>query len=238
MYKYILRNVAHQHGKTVTFMPKPIFGDNGNGMHVHQSLWKDNKPLFFSEDGYGHMSTTALSYIAGILRHARAILAFSNPSTNSYRRLVPGFEAPVNIVFSHGNRSAAVRIPVTNRAQASRIEFRTPDSTSNPYLAFSAMLMAGLDGIRQGLDPIKEGFGPLDKNIYALSKTELAEIQSVPGSLAESLEALEQDHAFLLEGSVFSEDLIETWIEYKRINEVNAVNLRPHPMEFELYFNS
>ncbi len=238
MYKYILRNVAHQHGKTVTFMPKPIFGDNGNGMHVHQSLWKENKPLFYSEDGYAHMSPIALGYIAGILKHARAILAFSNPSTNSYRRLVPGFEAPVNIVFSHGNRSAAVRIPVNNQPQASRIEFRTPDSTSNPYLAFAAMLMAGIDGIRQGLDPVKEGFGPLDKNIYALSKSELAEIQSVPGSLAESLEALEKDHAFLLEGGVFSEDLIETWIEYKRINEVNAVNLRPHPMEFELYFNS
>ncbi|OLZ10556.1 type I glutamate--ammonia ligase [Sulfobacillus thermosulfidooxidans] len=238
MYKYVLRNVAQQHGKTVTFMPKPIYGDNGNGMHVHQSLWKDSKPLFYSENGYAHMSPLALSYIAGILKHARAILAFSNPSTNSYRRLVPGFEAPVNIVFSHGNRSAAIRIPVNDRPQASRIEFRTPDSTSNPYLAFAAMLMAGLDGIRQGLDPVKEGFGPLDKNIYALSKAELANIQSVPGSLSESLDALEQDHAFLLEGGVFSEDLIQTWIDYKRVNEVNAVNLRPHPMEFELYFNS
>ncbi len=238
MYKYVLRNVAQQHGKTVTFMPKPIYGDNGNGMHVHQSLWKDSKPLFYSEPGYGHMSPMALSYIAGVLKHARAILAFSNPSTNSYRRLVPGFEAPVNIVFSHGNRSAAIRIPVTDQPQASRIEFRTPDSTSNPYLAFSAMLMAGLDGIRLGLDPVKEGFGPLDKNIYTLSQDELSTIQSVPGSLGEALDALEQDHDFLLQGGVFSEDLIKTWIHYKRVNEVDAVNLRPHPMEFELYFNS
>ena len=240
MYKYILRNVAQQHGKTVTFMPKPIFGDNGNGMHVHQSLWKDSRPLFYSEapDAYAHMSPTALSYIAGVLKHARAILAFTNPSTNSYRRLVPGFEAPVNIVFSHGNRSAAIRIPVTDNAKASRIEFRTPDATSNPYLAFAALLMAGLDGIRRGLDPIKEGFGPMDKNIYALSEAELATIQSVPGSLGEALDALEQDHEFLLQGDVFSEDLIQTWIDFKRVNEVNVVNLRPHPMEFELYFNS
>lgn len=238
MYKYVLRNVANQHGKTVTFMPKPLFGDNGNGMHVHQSLWKDGSPLFYSEKGYANMSEVALSYIAGILSHAPALLAFTNPSTNSYRRLVPGYEAPVNIVFSHGNRSAAVRIPVNNRPQASRIEFRTPDSSSNPYLAFSACLMAGLDGIRKKLDPSKLGFGPLDKNIYSLSKAELEGIQSVPGSLGEALDHLERDHQFLLEGNVFSEDLIRTWIDYKRNNEVNVVNLRPHPMEFELYFNS
>lgn len=238
MYKYVLRNVAHNFGKTITFMPKPIFGDNGNGMHIHQSLWKDKTPLFHSEDGYAHISPMALSYIAGILSHAPALLAFTNPSTNSYRRLVPGYEAPVNIVFSRGNRSAAIRIPVNDRAAASRIEFRTPDATSNPYLAFAATLMAGLDGVRRKLDPVKLGFGPLDKNIYALRPEELAEIQSVPGSFAESLEALEKDHEFLLEGQVFSEDLIRTWIDYKRANEVDVVNLRPHPMEFELYFNA
>ncbi len=238
MYKYVLRNVAQSFGKTVTFMPKPIFGDNGNGMHVHQSLWKDSKPLFYEEEGYAHMSPLALSYIAGILVHAPALLAFTNPSTNSYRRLVPGYEAPVNIVFSRGNRSAAIRIPVTDKSVASRIEFRTPDATSNPYLAFAAILMAGLDGVRRNLDPVKLGFGPLDKNIYALSPEDLAKIGSVPGSFAESLAALESDHEFLLEGNVFSEDLIQTWINYKRTNEVDAVNLRPHPMEFELYFNA
>lgn len=238
MYKYILKNVAHRHGKTITFMPKPIFGDNGNGMHVHQSLWMGEKPLFYEEAGYAHLSETALHYIAGILTHAPALLAFTNPSTNSYRRLVPGYEAPVNIVYSSGNRSAAIRIPVNNSPKAKRIEFRTPDATSNPYLAFAAMLMAGLDGVRRKLDPQKLGFGPLDKNIYKLSFEEQAEIQSVPGSLGEALDHLERDHQFLLEGNVFSEDLIRTWIDYKRTNEVSAVNLRPHPMEFELYFNS
>lgn len=238
MYKYVLRNVANSFGKTVTFMPKPIFGDNGNGMHVHQSLWKDSAPLFYSEEGYAHMSPMALSYIAGILSHAPALLAFTNPSTNSYRRLVPGYEAPVNIVFSRGNRSAAIRIPVNDKPQASRIEFRTPDATANPYLAFAAILMAGLDGVRRELDPVKMGFGPLDKNIYTLPPEELAKIGSVPGSFGESLAALEKDHEFLLQGNVFSEDLIKTWIEYKRANEVDVVNLRPHPMEFELYFNA
>lgn len=238
MYKYVLRNVAHQHGKTVTFMPKPIYGDNGNGMHVHQSLWKSGQPLFYQEGGYGGLSELAMHYIGGILSHAPALLAFTNPSTNSYRRLVPGFEAPVNIVFSHGNRSAAIRIPSTQNPKASRIEFRTPDATSNPYLAFAAILMAGLDGIRRKLDPVKLGFGPLDRNLYAMSKEELEGIQSVPGSLGEALNNLEKDHDFLLEGGVFSEDLIATWIDYKRQNEVNAVNLRPHPMEFELYYNS
>ncbi|MCY0897756.1 MAG: type I glutamate--ammonia ligase [Firmicutes bacterium] len=238
MYKYVLRNVAFQHGKTVTFMPKPLFGDNGNGMHVHQSLWKDGTPLFYDEKGYAHLSQLAMYYIGGVLYHAPALLAFTNPSTNSYRRLVPGYEAPVNIVFSHGNRSAAIRIPKTQSPKASRIEFRTPDATSNPYLAFAAILMAGLDGIKNQRDPIKLGFGPLDRNIYALSAEELAKVQSVPGSLEEALNNLKADHAWLTEGGVFSEDLIQTWIDFKQKNEVDAVKLRPHPMEFELYFNS
>ncbi len=238
MYKYILRNVAFQHGKAVTFMPKPIFGDNGNGMHVHQSLWKEGQPLFHDENGYARLSQLALYYIGGILYHAPALLALTNPSTNSYRRLVPGYEAPVNIVFSHGNRSAAIRIPKTTIPQASRIEFRTPDATANPYLAFSAALMAGLDGIKHRRDPVKLGFGPLDRNVYALSPEELASIQSVPGSLGEALENLRQDHDWLLEGGVFTEDVIQTWIRYKQQNEVDPVNLRPHPMEYELYFNS
>ncbi len=238
IYKYVLRNVAQQHGKTVTFMPKPIFGDNGSGMHVHQSLWKDGQPLFYGANGYAHLSEVGLAYIAGILKHAPALLALTNPSTNSYRRLVPGYEAPVNIVFSRGNRSAAVRIPVTDQPAASRIEFRTPDSTSNPYLAFAGCLMAGLDGIRNGWDPRKMGFGPIDKNIYALSEGEREHIQAVPGSFDEALRALEADHDFLLAGGVFSEDLLNTWIDLKQRNEVDAVNLRPHPLEFELYFNS
>lgn len=238
MYKYILRNVAFQHGKAVTFMPKPIFGDNGNGMHVHQSLWKEGQPLFHDEKGYAGLSQLALYYIGGILYHAPALLALTNPSTNSYRRLVPGYEAPVNIVFSHGNRSAAIRIPKTTVPQASRIEFRTPDATANPYLAFSAALMAGLDGIKHRRDPVKLGFGPLDRNVYALSPEELASIRSVPGSLGEALENLRQDHEWLLEGGVFTEDVIQTWIRYKQQNEVDQVNLRPHPMEYELYFNS
>lgn len=237
VYKYVLKNVAHQHGKTVTFMPKPLYGDNGSGMHVHSSLWKGGKPLFFAEGAYANLSEIGLYYIGGILSHAPALLALTNPSTNSYRRLVPGFEAPVNLVFSRGNRSAAVRIPVTDRPAASRIEFRTPDSTSNPYLAFAAILLAGLDGIRRKLDPRALGFGPVDKNVYALSAEEKAAIQSVPGSLEESLKALEADHEFLLQGGVFSEDLLQTWVDYKRTQEVAAVNLRPHPMEFELYYN-
>lgn len=238
MYKYVLRNVAYQHGKAVTFMPKPLFGDNGNGMHVHQSLWKNGNPLFYHETGYAHLSELALYYIGGILSHAPALLALTNPSTNSYRRLVPGYEAPVNIVFSHGNRSAAIRIPKTAAPKASRIEFRTPDSTSNPYLAFAAILMAGLDGIKNQLDPMKLGFGPLDRNIYTMSSAELAEIKSVPGSLGEALENLKADHDWLLAGDVFTEDLVQTWIDLKKKDEVDVINLRPHPMEFELYFNS
>ncbi len=237
-YKYVLRNVAFQHGKAVTFMPKPIFGDNGNGMHVHQSLWKDGKPLFFDEKGYARLSELALHYIGGVLYHAPALLALTNPSTNSYRRLVPGYEAPVNIVFSHGNRSAAIRIPKTAAPQASRIEFRTPDATANPYLAFAAILMAGLDGIRNKRDPVKLGFGPMDRNIYAMSSEELEKIASVPGSLNEALENLRRDHDWLLAGDVFTEDVVQTWIDFKQKNEVDVVNLRPHPMEFELYFNS
>ncbi|NMP22837.1 type I glutamate--ammonia ligase [Sulfobacillus harzensis] len=237
-YKYVLRNVANQHGKAITFMPKPIFGDNGNGMHVHQSLWKDGRPLFYDETGYARLSPLAMHYIAGVLSHAPALLALTNPSTNSYRRLVPGYEAPVNIVFSHGNRSAAIRIPRTTEPKASRIEFRTPDATSNPYLAFAAILMAGLDGIKKKLDPVKLGFGPMDRNIYALSAEELANIGSVPGSLGEALNNLREDHDWLTEGAVFSEDLVQTWIDYKQKTEVDVVNLRPHPMEFELYFNS
>lgn len=238
MYKYILKNVAFQHGKAITFMPKPLFGDNGNGMHVHQSLWKGQEPLFFDESGYAHLSSLALHYIAGILHHAPALLALTNPSTNSYRRLVPGYEAPVNIVFSHGNRSAAIRIPKSVSPKASRIEFRTPDATSNPYLAFSAILLAGLDGIQKKLDPVKLGFGPVDRNIYALSPAELEEIGSVPGSLGEALDHLQRDHEWLTVGNVFTEDVVQTWIDFKRKNEVDVVNLRPHPMEFELYFNS
>ncbi|MDI3328180.1 MAG: type I glutamate--ammonia ligase [Alicyclobacillaceae bacterium] len=238
LYKYIIRNVARKHGKVATFMPKPLFGDNGSGMHVHQSLFKGDEPLFYKEGNYANLSELALQYIAGILYHAPAILAFSNASTNSYKRLVPGYEAPVNLVFSQANRSAAIRVPVAAvTPKAARIEFRTPDSTSNPYLAFAAMLMAGLDGIQKKMDPRDMGFGPIDKNIYELSPAEREGIRSVPGSLAESLAALEADHEFLLQGGVFTEDFIHTWIEFKRSTEVEQVNIRPHPYEFYLYFD-
>ncbi|MCL6444257.1 MAG: type I glutamate--ammonia ligase [Alicyclobacillus sp.] len=238
LYKYIVRNVARKHGKVATFMPKPIFGDNGSGMHVHQSLFQGDKPLFFEEGRYGNLSEMALHYIAGILEHAPAILAFSNPSTNAYKRLVPGFEAPVNLVFSKGNRSAAVRVPVAAvTPKSARIEFRTPDGTSNPYLAFAAMLMAGLDGIRRRLDPTALGYGPVDKNIYELSPEEKRSIRSVPGSFEESLAALENDHEFLLEGGVFTKDFIYNWIDLKRSTEIAPMNLRPHPYEFQLYLD-
>lgn len=238
LYKYIIRNVARKHGKVATFMPKPLFGDNGSGMHVHQSLFKGDEPLFYKEGNYANLSELALQYIAGILYHAPAILAFSNASTNSYKRLVPGYEAPVNLVFSQANRSAAIRVPVAAvTPKAARIEFRTPDSTSNPYLAFAAMLMAGLDGIQKKMDPRDMGFGPIDKNIYELSPAEREGIRSVPGSLAESLAALEADHEFLLQGNVFTEDFIHTWIEFKRSTELEQVNIRPHPYEFYLYFD-
>jgi glutamine synthetase len=233
-YKYIVKNVAVRHGKTATFMPKPIFGDNGTGMHTHQSIWKGDTPLF-AGNGYAGMSELAMHYIAGILHHAPSIAAFTNPGTNSYRRLVPGFEAPINLAYSARNRSASVRIPMYSPSpKAKRIEVRFPDPTCNPYLAFSAMLMAGLDGIQRRLDPGQ----PLDKDIYALSPAELAEVPSMPASLEESLANLKKDHEFLLKGDVFSEELIETWIDYKMAKEVSAIRLRPHPYEFALYYDA
>jgi glutamine synthetase len=232
-FKYIIRNVAWEGGKTATFMPKPLFGDNGSGMHVHQSLWKDGKPLFFG-DGYGDLSDMARWYIGGLLKHAPSLLAFTNPTVNSYRRLVPGYEAPVNLVYSARNRSACIRIPITgSNPKAKRIEFRCPDPSSNPYLAFAAMLMAGLDGILNKIEPP----APVDKDLYELEGAEAAAIPQVPGSLDEVLNSLEKDHDFLTKGGVFAEDLIETWIEFKRKNEVDYVRLRPHPAEFELYFD-
>ncbi|MBD2607244.1 type I glutamate--ammonia ligase [Scytonema hofmannii FACHB-248] len=232
-YKYVIKNVAKKYGKTVTFMPKPIFGDNGSGMHCHQSIWKDGKPLF-GGDKYAGLSEMALHYIGGILRHAPALLAITNPTTNSYKRLVPGYEAPVNLAYSQGNRSASVRIPLSgNNPKAKRLEFRCPDATSNPYLAFAAMLCAGLDGIKNKIHPGE----PLDKNIYELSPDELAKVPSTPGSLELALEALEKDHAFLTEPGVFTEDFIQTWISYKLDNEVNPMRLRPHPYEFALYYD-
>ncbi len=238
IYKYTVKNTAVRHGKTATFMPKPLFGDNGSGMHVHQSLWRAGEPLFHDADGYGGMSALALSYLAGILAHAPALLAFTNPTTNSYKRLVPGYEAPVNLVYSLGNRSAAVRIPVTKAPAAKRVEFRTPDPAANPYLAFSAIMMAGIDGVRRSLDPRALGFGPVDKNIYELSPADREGIASVPGSLADALTALERDHDFLLAGGVFTEDLLSTWVETKRALEVEPLQLRPHPLEFQMYFDA
>ncbi len=233
LYKYIVKNVGRKHGKTVTFMPKPIFGDNGSGMHVHQSLWKGDTPLF-AGGGYAGLSEMALYYIGGILKHAQALIALTNPTTNSFKRLVPGYEAPVNLAYSQRNRSAAVRIPMySSSPKAKRIEFRCPDPTCNPYLAFSAMLMAGLDGIQNKIHPGE----PLDRDIYDLSPEELAEVPSTPASLAEAMDALEKDHDFLLKGDVFTEDVIETWITYKRENEVDALRLRPHPYEFSLYYD-
>jgi len=234
LFKYVVKNVAHRAGKTATFMPKPVFGDNGSGMHVHQSLWKDGEPLFFDERGYGGLSDMARWYIGGLLKHAPSLLAFTNPTVNSYHRLVPGFEAPVNLVYSARNRSACVRIPITgSNPKAKRIEFRVPDPSSNPYLAFSAMLMAGIDGIRNRIEPPD----PIDKDLYELPPEEHASIQQVPGTLAEVLDALEADHDYLTEGDVFTPDLIETWVEWKRTNEVDPIRLRPHPHEFELYYD-
>ncbi|MFN3362173.1 MAG: type I glutamate--ammonia ligase, partial [Pseudanabaenaceae cyanobacterium] len=232
-YKYVIKNVAKKHGKTVTFMPKPLFGDNGSGMHTHQSIWKNGQPTFYG-DGYANLSKLALNYIGGLLKHAPALLAITNPTTNSYKRLVPGYEAPVNLAYSQGNRSAAIRIPLTGtNPKAKRLEFRCPDASCNPYLAFSAMLLAGIDGIKNEIDP----GSPMDKDIYSLSPEELAEIPSTPGSLLEALENLEKDHQFLLQGNVFSEDLIKTWISYKLDTEVIPVNIRPHPYEFALYYD-
>jgi glutamine synthetase len=232
-YKYIVKNVAREAGKTVTFMPKPIFGDNGSGMHTHQSLWKAEKPLF-AGDGYAGLSEMCMHYIGGILKHAGAICAFANPSTNSYRRLVPGYEAPVNLAYSARNRSAAVRIPMYSPSpKAKRIELRSPDPSCNPYLAFSAMLMAGLDGIENKIDPGEA----LDKDIYSLSPEELKEVPHVPHSLADALTALRNDHAFLLKGDVFTADVLDAWIDYKMANEVDVLRLRPTPSEFALYYD-
>ncbi|GGF84988.1 type I glutamate--ammonia ligase [Paenibacillus aceti] len=237
VYKYIVHNTAIQFGKTATFMPKPLFGDNGSGMHVHQSIFNGDTPLFYEKGAYANLSETALHYIGGILYHAPALIAFTNPSTNSFKRLVPGYEAPVNLVYSKGNRSAAVRIPVAAvTPKGCRIEFRTPDSTANPYLAFSAMLMAGLDGIKRKIDPVKEGYGPFDKNIYELSRAEKDGIRSVPGSLEEALNALEADCGFLTEGGVFTKEFIANYIEFKRA-EARAVAIRVHPYEFGLYYD-
>ncbi len=232
-YKYVIKNVGKKYGKSITFMPKPLFNDNGSGMHVHQSIWKDGQPLF-AGDQYAGFSQMGLHYIGGILKHAPALLALTNPTTNSYKRLVPGFEAPVNLAYSQGNRSASVRIPLSGtNPKAKRLEFRCPDATSNPYLAFAAMLCAGLDGIKNQIDPGE----PLDVDIYDLSPEELSKIPSTPGSLEGALEALEKDHAFLTDTGVFSEDFIKNWISYKLDNEVNPMRLRPHPYEFALYYD-
>jgi len=233
LFKYIIKNTAWAAGKSVTFMPKPLFGDNGSGMHTHQSLWKDGNPLMYDEVGYAGLSDTARWYIGGLLKHAPSLLAFTNPTVNSYRRLVPGYEAPVNLVYSQRNRSACTRIPIVSSPKAKRIEFRVPDPSANPYLAFSAMLMAGLDGIKNKIEPPT----PVDKDLYELPPDELAEVSQVPGSLPEVLDRLEVDHDYLLEGGVFTPDLISTWIEYKRANEVDPVRLRPTPHEFALYYD-
>jgi glutamine synthetase len=232
-YKYVIKNVGKKYGKTITFMPKPVFNDNGSGMHTHQSIWNDGQPLF-AGDKYAGLSQMALHYIGGILKHAPALLAITNPTTNSYKRLVPGFEAPVNLAYSQGNRSASVRIPLSGtNPKAKRLEFRCPDATSNPYLAFAAMLCAGLDGIKNQIDPGES----LDVDIYDLSPEELSKIPSTPASLPDALQALENDHAFLTEPGVFTEDFIKTWITYKLDNEVIPMSLRPHPYEFALYYD-
>jgi glutamine synthetase len=234
LYKYIVKSVALDAGYTATFMPKPLFQDNGSGMHVHQSLWQGSEPLFYSESGYGGLSDIGRWYIGGILAHARSILAFAAPTTNSYKRLVPGYEAPVNLVYSQRNRSAACRIPLYSKSpKAKRIEFRCPDPSSNPYLAFSAMLMAGLDGVANKLEPPS----PVDEDLFELAPQELAKIAQVPASLDEALDALESDQAYLVQGNVFTDDLIETWVQYKRLNEIDEVRLRPHPWEFMLYYD-
>ena len=233
LYKYIIKNVAFKHGKTVTFMPKPIFSDNGSGMHTHISLWKGDQPLF-AGGGYAGLSDEAIHAIGGILAHAPAILAFTNPTTNSYKRLVPGYEAPVNLAYSQRNRSAACRIPMYSPSpKAKRIEFRCPDPSSNPYLAFSALMMAALDGIQNKIHP----GDPLDKDIYDMEPEELSQVPTTPGSLGAALDALAADHEFLLRGDVFTQDVINTWISYKKRNEVDALALRPHPYEFCLYYD-
>lgn len=232
-FKYVVKNVARRHGKTATFMPKPIYGDNGNGMHTHMSLWKEGKPLF-AGDGYAGLSEMGLHYIAGVLKHAPTLCAYTNPTLNSYRRLVPGYEAPVNLAYSSRNRSAAVRIPMYSPSPAARrIEARFPDSSGNPYLAFACMLMAGLDGIQRKLEP----GAPLDKDIYSLSPEELKDVPTVPYTLEQSIDALERDHEFLLQGDVFTKDIILEWIALKREREIAPSRLRPTPLEFELYYD-
>ncbi len=234
MYKYIVKNICRKNNMVATFMPKPLFGDNGSGMHTHQSLWKDGKNIFFDPKGYALISQTAKYYIGGLLKHAHALMAFCAPTTNSYKRLVPGYEAPVNLAYSQRNRSAAVRIPVyTENPKTKRIEFRPPDNSCNPYLAFAAMLMAGIDGIQNKIDPGE----PLDKNTYELSKEEQALVPTVPGSLEESIASLERDHKFLLKNDVFTQDVIDVWVEYKKEKEIDSVRIRPHPYEFYLYFD-
>ncbi len=233
LFKYIVKNTTYKHGKTATFMPKPIFGDNGSGMHCHSSLWKDNSPLF-AGDEYAGLSEMAKYYIGGLLKHAPSIIAFAAPTTNSYKRLVPGFEAPVNLAYSASNRSAAVRIPMFSQSpKAKRVEFRPPDPSCNPYLCFAAILMAGLDGIQNSIDPGE----PLDKDIYDLPPEELKNVPSLPGSLEEALKALEDDHEYLLKGDVFTKELIERWIDYKTKNEVQKLRLRPHPFEYAMYYD-
>jgi len=234
LFKYIVKNTAWAAGKTVTFMPKPLFGDNGSGMHCHQSLWKGGSPLFHDEAGYAGLSDLARHYIGGILHHAPSLLAFTNPTVNSYHRLVPGYEAPINLVYSQRNRSAAVRIPITgNNPKAKRLEFRAPDSSGNPYLAFAAQMMAGLDGIKNKIEPA----APVDKDLYELPPEEARNIPQAPTSLPAVIDRLEADHDYLLEGGVFTADLIETWIDIKRTQEIDPIRLRPHPYEFALYYD-
>jgi glutamine synthetase len=234
LFKYVVKNVCRKAGLSASFMPKPLFQDNGSGMHVHMSIWKNEKNLFYDERGYAGLSQMARYYIGGLLKHAPALLAFGAPSTNSYRRLVPGFEAPVNLVYSQRNRSAAVRIPMYSKSPASkRLEFRCPDPSCNPYLTFAALLMAGLDGIQNKIDPGE----PIDKNLYDLAPEEKAAVKSTPGTLEDSLRALEKDHQFLLRGDVFTEDVIDTWVKYKTEHELDPVRLRPHPYEYFLYYD-
>ncbi|MBO0840138.1 MAG: type I glutamate--ammonia ligase [Sciscionella sp.] len=234
LFKYIVKNTAWAAGKSATFMPKPLFGDNGNGMHTHQSLWKGGEPLFYDESGYAGLSDTARHYIGGILHHAPSLLAFTNPTVNSYHRLVPGYEAPINLVYSQRNRSACVRIPITgSNPKAKRLEFRCPDSSGNPYLAFAAMVMAGLDGVRNKIEPPT----PVDKDLYELPPEEAADVAQVPATLDAVIDNLERDHEFLLEGGVFTPDLVQTWIDLKREGEIDPLRLRPHPYEFALYYD-
>jgi len=235
MYKYIVKNVCNANGYTATFMPKPMFGDNGSGMHVHMSLWNGSNNLFFDKNGYALISDTARWYIGGLIKHAAALLAFAAPTTNSYRRLVPGYEAPINLIYSQRNRSAICRIPMYSTSpKAKRLEFRAPDPSANPYLTFAALLMAGLDGIKNKIEPPK----PMDVDLYELEPDERKHVKNTPGSLQESLAALQADHAFLLEGSVFTQDVIDTWLTMKKVKDIDAVALRPHPYEFFLYYDA